>query len=322
MIQSTSPKEIWPNFFIVGAARSGTTSLYKYLEGIPSVYMSPVKEPSYFAEPRIPEKTEYLKLFDGGIHDRTGYLKLFEDVKEEVAVGEASTNYLWRPEAAKRIHDTVPGSRIIMILRHPVERAFSQWCLSRVTWDTRRISAFYGSQQRKWKIPTFHEAIKDEVHNEVKHPLFVYIEQGFYAKHLKRYLDIFASKNVKVLIFEEFIRDPNSAVSEVLRFLEVDVPDDVLNKSFEQTNASTRVRPRGEFARRVMEGSIKKTLAPALPTAFRRIGKNILLKKTVKPEIPSEDRKFLEELYKEDLKRLREILGRPLPWSSWPLLER
>jgi len=109
-------KVLWPNFFIVGASRSGTTSLYKYLKAIPSVYMSPVKEPGYFAQPRIPERAEYLKLFDGGIHDKCEYLKLFEGVKDEVAVGEASTNYLWRPEAASRIHDTVPDARIIISL--------------------------------------------------------------------------------------------------------------------------------------------------------------------------------------------------------------
>ena len=139
---------------------------------------------------------------------------------------------------------------------------------------------------------------------------------------MKRYLDIFASKNVKVLIFEEFIRDPNSAVSEVLRFLEVDVPDDVLSKSFAQTNASTRIRPRGEFAGRVLQGSIKRKLGPYLPTPFKRIGKNILMKKIVKPEMGLEDKKFLEEFYSEDLKRVGEILGRPLPWTSWAILDQ
>lgn len=321
MIQNPNPREIWPNFFIVGAARSGTTSLYKYLKAMPSVYMSPKKEPGYFAPSRNSGKTEYRKLFATRIYNKTEYLKLFEGVKEEVAVGEASANYIWRPEAASRIHDTVPNARIIMILRDPVERAFSQWCLSRISWDERKISAYYGSQQRKWKIPTFREAIMAETRKDRKAPLFVYIEQGFYAKHLERYLDIFGSNRVKVLIFEEFIRDPNSAVSEVLRFLEVDVPDDLLSKSFAQTNASTRIRPRGEFAGRVLQGSIKRKLGPYLPNTFKRIGKNILMKKIVKPEMGLEDKKFLEEFYSEDLKRVGEILGRPLPWTSWAILD-
>ena len=118
-----------PDFLVVGAPKSGTTSLYRYLEGHPDVYLSPVKEPRYFAFPDTPPRfvgpgakdlnreivwreDDYRALFAGRQpHHRAG--------------GEASATYLWAPGAAERIARTVPESRLIAILRQPADRAFS-----------------------------------------------------------------------------------------------------------------------------------------------------------------------------------------------------
>ena len=109
--------ETWPNFFIVGAPKSGTTSLYEYLKQIPQVYMSPVKEPHYFSKSIVPDN-HFLK----PIRDKKKYLNLFEGAKNEIAIGEASPTYLADPEAPKLIHELVPNAHIIIILRDPIER--------------------------------------------------------------------------------------------------------------------------------------------------------------------------------------------------------
>ena len=138
-----------PNFLVVGAGKSGTTSLYHYLCQHPQIYMSPVKEPCYFStEIRVENLAEHFHenirrqslrlpaLFGDGSPTRPmgwlvaeweDYLRLFQRVQHETAVGEASAAYLWSKTAAEGISARIPGARIVMILRDPSERAFSQY---------------------------------------------------------------------------------------------------------------------------------------------------------------------------------------------------
>lgn len=105
----------------MGAARSGTTSPYEYLGTVPGVYITPIKEPHYFA-PTVSENNRISRFVT---HDKSQYLNLYKDVKNQEAIGEASASYLWDVQSPKAIHDVVPNARIIMILRDPVERSFS-----------------------------------------------------------------------------------------------------------------------------------------------------------------------------------------------------
>src|ERR1051325_186535 len=114
-------RKILPNFFIVGAARSGTTSLYEYLSQAHSIYMSPIKEPHFFA-PNA-RSSQYSRV----IRDWYEYLKLFDHVKNEIAIGEASPSYLWDHESPTFIQRTIPQARIIILLRDPIKRAFSHY---------------------------------------------------------------------------------------------------------------------------------------------------------------------------------------------------
>src|SRR5918911_2549475 len=94
----TKPEEIWPNFFIVGAAKAGTTSLYYYLNEIPGICMSRIKEPYYFSP-------HYIQQYPGEtVTNKEGYLRLFENANSCTAVGEASPSYLWDPDSPKLIH--------------------------------------------------------------------------------------------------------------------------------------------------------------------------------------------------------------------------
>src|SRR5918998_270191 len=141
----TKSEEIWPNFFIVGAQKAATTSLYFYLREIPGVYMSPLKETFYFA----PHAVE--KAFNASdvIRDKKEYLRLFEKARGYSAIGEATPIYLWDPDSPKLIHQTVPRARIIMILRDPIERAYSNY-LMRVRYSGVQ-SSFYDELMRDYR---------------------------------------------------------------------------------------------------------------------------------------------------------------------------
>ena len=102
----------WPNFFIIGAPKAGTSSLYNHLKEIPGIYMSPVKEPNYFSRSNVPDNSIYRP-----IRDKEEYLNLFEKVKDEKIVGDASTKYLTDVHAYELIHQVSPQARILISLR-------------------------------------------------------------------------------------------------------------------------------------------------------------------------------------------------------------
>jgi hypothetical protein len=198
----TKPEEIWPNFFIVGAQKAGTTSLYFYLKEIPQVYMSPVKELFYFAPHAV--QTSVVDV----IRDKKEYLKLFKNARGYVAVGEATPIYLWDPDAPKLIHQTVPHARIIIILRDPIERAYSNY-LMKMKYSGMK-SSFYDELIRDYKS-------QEKLFGRSQ----LYVEFGMYYKQVKRYFDIFGREQVKVIMFEEFVQHPEQSVNEVLAFLGV-----------------------------------------------------------------------------------------------------
>lgn len=242
-----------PNFFIVGAPKAGTTSLYHYLDQHPQIYMSPVKEPNYFAsevrpdrfggafreeaERHVQEVREYLagpmleKRFGALGLEWAHYLKLFQNARGEKAIGEASVCYLWSESAAENIFARVPSARIIMILRDPADRAFSQ----------------YVHGLRKGVVQ---ESFRAHIEKSLKRaddgrfsPLYPFLEMGLYAGQVKRYLDLFPRENVLVNFYEDYQRDAGGTIARVLGFLGVDasfVPD--MSRRYLDSGASGNVR--------------------------------------------------------------------------------
>lgn len=272
---------IWPNFFIVGAARAGTTSLYEYLRPIEGVYLSPVKEPRYFST--VAEPQSYAP---PPIRSEAEYLKLFKAAKKQTAIGEASPQYLCDPAAPEAIHAAAPGARIIMILRDPVERAFSHYLLHR----------------RMGVQPLAAEtALKDDF----------YLRHGLYADPVEKYLALFASGSVKILLFDDFVRDTRQSVEEVLRFLGIEAPS---GPTAEIHNAYGP--PRGRLRSMIYRNVGLKIAARRLfsDRLRRKAREKIFLGKAAKPSMSRECRKFLEEFYYKDVRKLEGILGRSLPW--------
>jgi len=286
----------WPNFFIVGASKSGTTSLYNFLKEIPGIYMSPVKEPNYFSESSVPAN-----FIRKPIRDKERYLSLFDKVKDEKIVGEASPSYLTDSEAYELIHQVSPQARILISLRDPVDRIFSHY-LIKVQWGF-------------W-TQSFHERLQMELEHPVnKSELSFQINGGIYSESVKKYLDVFGPKQVKIIIFEEWITDTKKTIEEILRFLGLN--NSVTN--LKNTVHNPFIGFPGPVSQRIITNSLiakiaKKTFSESSRKSLKR---KFLLKKQPKPKMSEEDREFLVKFYYDDVKKLQTILGRKFPWPNF-----
>src|ERR1700752_3456715 len=108
--------EIWPNFFLVGAAKAGTTSIYAYLSQHPAVFFPSIKEPHFFTDVRPAPEQQFLI---EEVTKRSAYLRLYIRAASHPVIGDASPSYLWHPEVAQRICAEVPQAKIAVILRDP-----------------------------------------------------------------------------------------------------------------------------------------------------------------------------------------------------------
>lgn len=290
-----------PNLFIVGASRSGTTSLANYLGQHPEIYLSPVKEPCYF-------------ISDYGLKNHDEYMSLFRKAGNARAVGEASTAYLFDPEAADSIHKEFPESKIIIILRNPVVMAFSLW----------RYMTVNGSESKSFK-----EAVTDEERDYRKTEPFKkscagwswwgnyrYIERALYFNQVKRYIDIFGREQVRVYIFENHMRAPVVLCQDIFNFLGVDsafVPEiEVLNESGEL---------RFPMIKKII-GLIYPIVNPLISLRLRvRLNKifiqPIMTKTEVKALIDPTMRKALDTIFRDDIAKLQSLLGHEIrEWRS------
>lgn len=203
-----------PNFLIIGAAKAGTTSLYYYLKQHPQIYMSPQKEPRFFALERGIYSDDFIKVkLAHATLTLEAYQWLFNQVKKETAIGEADPLNLYSPKAPKKIKHYIPNAKLIAILRDPVERAYSHFCY--------RVSKGIGPFD-------FAEALLQEDRN-MNINLYGHIRRiGFYYGQLKRYFDLFRKNQIRVYLYEDFKCDPIKMLLDIFSFLEIDntfIPD-------------------------------------------------------------------------------------------------
>ncbi|PSF37808.1 sulfotransferase [Aphanothece hegewaldii CCALA 016] len=297
-----------PNFLIIGATKSGTTSLYHYLKQHPQIYMSPIKEPRFFASPtennsvNAPEIPWLKNNLNEWIQDLTSYQALFQNVKDEVAIGEASVMYLFSFFAPTRIKHHIPNVKLIAILRHPVERAYSNF-----------LHAIRDGQET---IQCFKLALDAEPERiqAGESPLFFYQYKGFYYRYLKKYFQLFDREQIQIHLYEDFQNHPQKTLSSIFQFLDVDsnfVPDT-------STKYQVTGFPKNTSVQKLIRLSkpIRQAIRPLLPEKLRdylyfSIQNNNLEKPQMSPEI----RLQLIETYREDILSLQDLIQRDL--SHW-----
>ncbi len=301
MSSTTAGTATWPTFLIIGAAKSGTTSLYHYLSQHPEIFMSPMKGPRFFAmEGRSPSFTGPQ---DDVVNKRTittaeEYVALFRDARDQKAIGEASDWYLSSTEAPGRIHHYIPRAKLIAVLRQPADRAFSSYM----------HFARHGFEP----LP-FEEALAAEDARVAAgwSPLFEHRGRGFYAAQLKRYLAQFDRDQLRVYLYDDLQRDPNAMMRDIFTFLEVDpdfspTTDVVFNKS--------GVPKSGFIHRLLTERSIAKDVMKTLvPRHLRkRIKATIQSRNLADQRVSPRLRRRLTAEYRDDILELQDLLHRDL----------
>lgn len=299
-----------PNFLIIGAQKAGTTSLYHYLGQHPQIYVSPIKEPNFFAsegekpDPRKPS-----------VNDIDTYRGLFRGVSGEKAIGEASPWYLYSPKAPERIKHYVPDTKLIAILRDPTERAYSQFL--HFVRDGREPTTDFARALQEEEV-----RVRDnQAASANRGGLGAYLSRGFYHAQLKRYFDLFDRSQIRVYLSEDLNSDPIGVVQDVFRFLEVDktfVP--VISTKY---NASGVPKNKLLHAFLTKPHLVKRSLRRLklyLPSELRlRIADGLAYLRNRNfvepPQLSPEMRQQLVEVYREDILKLQDLIQRDL--SKW-----
>jgi hypothetical protein len=297
-----------PNFFIVGAARSGTTSLDQYIRQHPEIYMAPKKETHYFAVNQFPS------CFKGPgddnlnrriVREMAQYSQLFDNTGGKKAIGEASVFYLCSPGTAERIAQAVPDAKIIMILREPVARAYSSYML--LIRDGRETLGFAEGL-----------TLEEERKQKDFEPIWWYKELSLYYKQVKRYLDVFGIQQVKVLLYEELFTNPKPVFRDIFTFLGVN-GDVAIDTSVR--HGITGV-PKSRRLYTLLDNFINnpsplgKRISSLVPLQLRAPWASKTLEKILQPiPINSQTHAQLKEYFAEDVGNLGDLLHRDL--SSW-----
>ena len=299
---------ILPNFLVIGAAKSGTSSLFNYLRQHPQIYMSPVKEPKYFAF-NEGEKLCFNGPGDMAEHlevttDLESYCQLFAGVTNEIAIGECSPSYLYCQGTAERIKNLLPNVKIIAILRHPVERAYSNF-LHLLSAGREPLNSF---EQGLEAEP---ERIKAnwEYYWHIKN-------QGFYYTQLKRYFDLFEKKQIQVYLYEYYQSQPTMFLKDIFTFLDIDsnfVPN--ISERFNVTKPPKSLAFHNLTTRQNPARSLVKTLIPTNWQNQIEQALNKLNQSNIKPEIDSLVKNKLILEYREDIIKLQDLIQQDL--SYW-----
>ncbi|GAB6139454.1 sulfotransferase [Methylosoma difficile] len=176
-----------PDFLIVGAMKSGTTTLYQYLCGHPDIFMTTPKEPGYFSRDSVYQK------------GKDWYLSLFKDARAGQWLGEASTCYSRWPHFAdvpKRIHAFNKDVKLIFIMRHPVERAYSHYGHSLFT-DNKHYRSFEEALDAEPEI----------------------LDASKYMSQINRFLEYFPKEQILLVDFDALISDPDAIMQTVQAFI-------------------------------------------------------------------------------------------------------
>lgn len=303
-----------PDFLIIGAAKSGTTSLYRYLLQHPQIFMPSVaKEPHFFGQagerpcftgPGDQERVESMYIVD-----RTAYAALFKEAAAGQHVGEATATYLYSEHAAEEIAGLIPDARLIAVLRDPVERAYSSYLHLRRDGREPEESFLRALEREPDRIRTGWM------------PLWHYVAMGKYSEQIRRYQHHFPPDQLLLLRFEDFIADAEAVVRRVLDFVGVD-PDVHLDAARPHNVSGIHGSAAWEFVHDLLvKPSLPRAAARALlPRGHRRRLKEWLIRAVrernlERPPMPPEARRYLNEAFAGDFDRLERLTG--LDLSAW-----
>ena len=282
-----------PNFFILGAGKCGTTTLYDCLRRHPGIFLPAVKEPSFFCES-----------FQV-VANPVDYFRLFQDVDQEEAVGEASHVYMSNPSSAGVLCTLFPEARFVVILRNPVDRAYSLYHHMRRTGYER--------------APSFEKALRAEEQRVASRSFskkcrhyywnYLYFRSGLFGSQIERFFSLFDPGQFHFLTLDQLRGDPEASFQAIFRFLGVD-PGFQPGLFFQNKGATARMP---FFLRPFVTGSLLRR-SPWLVARGQ-----VLLEKFFYKDIPpmrQATRTELQRRYRPDLQKLKALTGLALEPES------
>jgi len=292
-----------PDFFIVGAPKCGTTALHSALSSHPEIFLSKNKEPHFFARD--------LNIGKGWcIRDESEYLGLFADSGAAKRVGEASPWYLFSKTAAEEIHEFQPEARILILLRDPVDLIHSV-----------HLQHLNTANEDLIDLREALEAESARAHGERLPPrapfpdCLAYRSVAHFSEQVERYLDVFGSSRVEVLLLDDLRADERGFLRKVCHFLEVAEDQrleiDRRNPSRDLTSVDLMLK-RLHYKNRIIPG-LQRRLPQSAKALYRGAVRLLPAKRRVgiSPELRAE----LSEELRSDVDRLAALIGRDL--SDW-----
>jgi hypothetical protein len=273
-----------PGLFIIGAMKSGTTSLHAYLATHPEIFMSEPKEPAYFVQ-----EMNYPKGEDW-------YLSLFAAGSEAKLLGESSAVYTMAPKftgVTERIAHFNPDARFVYVMRDPFQRSLSHY----------------------WHIVQHHGERRDLLTALKTHP--PYVNVSYYAMQLRPYLETFGRDRLHIVIFEDLVRDPLPVVQRLFGWLGVD-QDFVPPNLYAKENATpSKVAPKGGRLDRFRHSAAWNVLGGFMPSSLRALARRLLERQVDKrAETVAEAKSYLRPIQLDQVNELRVLLDRDFP--DWP----
>ena len=296
-----------PNLFLIGAPKSGTTTLHHWLDRHPDVFMSRNKEPRFFCN--FPRDAAYTPNKDGFVYnlvtDQADYSALFVEARSEKWIGESSTDYLWADKAPLNIFSAtreLESVKIIAVLRNPVDRAFSEH--SALIRDGLEDLSFLESFD-----------VEEKRYTENWLPLFYHLKRGLYATPLANYIDTFGKESVGVFLFDDLVASPTEFIEEVCKFLDISPVNESMDATFNRSG-----RPRSRFVQAIERnnGPVKSAFQALTTRGFRtRLKLGIQKLNLQKLHITQSEREIAYAKFEKDILMTEKLIGRNL--SAWKL---
>ncbi|MCG8582628.1 MAG: sulfotransferase [Bacteroidales bacterium] len=280
------------DLFIVGCIKGGTTWLYDVLSTSPDIYAPNLKEPHYFS------KVKQLRPHIKHVSDFEEYLSLYESGDGYKYRMDGSASYLYEKNTAKRIYEYNPNAKIVILLRHPVRRAFSHYQM------LLREGVLIGD---------FESVIKsDYASGESMNESSCFLKMGEYYNQVKTYTDVFGS-NVLVLTYSDLLRSKHQFVKEVADFIGVDFS----NLEIKEEKSNPAALPKGAISRIILgTNALRFAVQKVFPKSFRVfIKKRCLLKKSNLKLNEDSTARIYEQYFKEDSEKLFQLVGRRM-WDE------
>lgn len=293
------PSEVIPSFLIIGAAKSGTTTLYNYLKEHPQVAMCHAKEPRFFAFQDAPPDPKDPIMTDS-ICDPETYRDAFTPNARTRVTGEASPIYLAHPEAYRAIHAHNPKMKLIAVLRDPAERAFSHFLMS----------------QRQGFEPekNFAKAIGARViHLGNWRRERPYIPYSQYGRGLERFLSVFPRSQLLVLFSQDLNREPDRTLRKLTDFLEV---EPIVSRGPRRDNVGYAVRRPG--LQRLIGQANQLGITRLMPVSLKSTLRGVLRKSNkTERRMTQQERCAALDLLISDIEKTEGLLGADLtPWKT------